>query len=94
MFLFAYPIDSSFILCYKTLKICCYRGYLFNFAKYGYAKRLCWLKVTKDDRIPTGFDEKRILHVEDGKAPPKGTPTLTHLEYRMKKILLGDDFLY
>ena len=49
---------------------------------------------TKDDWIPTGFDEKRIFHVEDGKAPPKGTPTLTHLEYRMKKILLGDDFLY
>ena len=41
MFLFVYPIDSSFILCYKTPKICCYRGYLFNFAKYGYAKRLC-----------------------------------------------------
>ena len=49
---------------------------------------------TEDDWIPTGFDEKRIFHVEDGKAPPKGTPTLTHLEYRMKKILLGDDFLY
>ena len=49
---------------------------------------------TKDDWIPAGFDEKRIFHVEDGKAPPKGTPTLTHLEYRMKKILLGDDFLY
>ena len=49
---------------------------------------------TKDDWIPTGLDEKRIFHVEDGKAPPKGTPTLTHLEYRMKKILLGDDFLY
>ena len=49
---------------------------------------------TKDDWIPTGSDEKRIFHVEDGKAPPKGTPTLTHLEYRMKKILLGDDFLY
>ena len=49
---------------------------------------------TKDDWIPTGFDEKRIFHVEDGKAPPKGTPILTHLEYRMKKILLGDDFLY
>ena len=49
---------------------------------------------TKDDWIPTGFDEKRIFHVEGGKAPPKGTPTLTHLEYRMKKILLGDDFLY
>ena len=49
---------------------------------------------TKDDWIPTSFDEKRIFHVEDGKAPPKGTPTLTHLEYRMKKILLGDDFLY
>ena len=49
---------------------------------------------TEDDWIPTGFNEKRILHVEDGKAPPKGTPTLTHLEYRMKKILLGDDFLY
>ena len=48
----------------------------------------------KEPRIPTGFDEKRIFHVEDGKAPPKGTPTLTHLEYRMKKILLGDDFLY
>ena len=49
---------------------------------------------TEDDWIPAGFDEKRIFHVEDGKAPPKGTPTLTHLEYRMKKILLGDDFLY
>ena len=49
---------------------------------------------TKNEWIPTGFDENRIFHVEDGKAPPKGTPTLTHLEYRMKKILLGDDFLY
>ena len=48
----------------------------------------------EDDWIPLGFDEKRIFHVEDGKAPPKGTPTLTHLEYRLKKILLGDDFLY
>ena len=48
----------------------------------------------EDDWIPKGFDENRIFHVEDGKAPTKGTPTLTHLEYRMKKILLGDSFLY
>ena len=51
-------------------------------------------KRTENDWIPTDFDEKRIFHVEDGNVPPKGTPTLTHLEYRMKKILLGDDFLY
>ena len=37
---------------------------------------------------------KSEFFMEGGKAPPKGTPTLTHLEYRMKKILLGDDFLY
>ena len=49
---------------------------------------------TGTDWIPKGFDENRIFHVEDGKVPPDGTPTLTHLEYRMKKILLGDDFLY
>ena len=49
---------------------------------------------TENDWIPTGIDENRIFHVEDGNVPPKGTPTLTHLEYRMKKILLGDDFLY
>lgn len=48
---------------------------------------------SENDWIPNGFDENRIFHVEDGKAPPKGTPTLTHLEYRMKKILLGDSFL-
>ena len=48
----------------------------------------------EDDWIPKGFDENRIFHVEDGKAPTKGTPTLIHLEYRMKKILLGDSFLY
>ena len=45
---------------------------------------------TENDWIP----EKHIFHVEDGKVPSDGTPTLTHLEYRMKKILLGDDFLY
>ena len=44
--------------------------------------------------IPNGFDEKRLFHVEDGKVPLDGSPTLAHLEYRMKKILLGDDFLY
>ena len=49
---------------------------------------------TGTDWIPKGFDENRIFHVEDGKVPPDGTPSLTHLEYRMKKILLGDDFLY
>ena len=49
---------------------------------------------TGTDWIPKGFDENRIFHVVDGKVPPDGTPTLTHLEYRMKKILLGDDFLY
>ena len=49
---------------------------------------------TETDWIPKGFDENRIFHVEDGKVPPDGTPSLTHLEYRMKKILLGDDFLY
>lgn len=49
---------------------------------------------TENDWIPEGFDEKQIFHVEDGKVPPDGTPTLTHLEYRMKKILLGDDFMY
>ena len=49
---------------------------------------------TGTDWIPKGFDENRIFHVEDGKVPPDGTPTLTHLEYRMKKILLGDYFLY
>lgn len=49
---------------------------------------------TKNDWIPTGFDDKRISHVEDGKVPPNGTPTLVHLEYRMKKILLGDDFSF
>ena len=48
----------------------------------------------EDDWIPKGFNENRIFHVEDGKAPTKGTPTLIHLEYRMKKILLGDSFLY
>ena len=49
---------------------------------------------TGTDWIPKGFDENRIFHVEDGKVPPDRTPTLTHLEYRMKKILLGDYFLY
>ena len=49
---------------------------------------------TGTDWIPKGFDENRIFHVVDGKVPPDGTPTLTHLEYRIKKILLGDDFLY
>ena len=49
---------------------------------------------TETDWIPKGFDENRIFHVIDGKVPPDGTPILTHLEYRMKKILLGDDFLY
>ena len=49
---------------------------------------------TENDWIPNGFDENRIFHVEDGKALPKGSPTLAHLEYRMKKILLGDSFLY
>ena len=47
---------------------------------------------SENDWIPKGFDENRIFHVEGGKAPTKGTPTLTHLEYRMKKILLGDSF--
>ena len=47
---------------------------------------------SENDWIPKGFDENRIFHVEVGKAPTKGTPTLTHLEYRMKKILLGDSF--
>ena len=51
-------------------------------------------EITENDRIPPGFDENRIFHVEDGKATPKGTPTLTHLEYRMKKILLGDSYLF
>ena len=49
---------------------------------------------TETDWIPKGFDKNRIFHVIDGKVPPDGTPILTHLEYRMKKILLGDDFLY
>ena len=49
---------------------------------------------TKNDWIPNGFDEKRVFHVEDGIVPLDGSPTLCHLEYRMKKILLGDDFLY
>ena len=49
---------------------------------------------TENDWIPSDLDENRIFHVEDGTVPPNGSPTLTHLEYRMKKILLGDDFLY
>ena len=49
---------------------------------------------TEDDWIPKGFDEKRIFHVEDGIVPPDGSPTLTHLEYRIKKVLLGDSFMY
>ena len=48
---------------------------------------------SENDWIPSNFDENRIFHVEDGIVPPNGSPTLTHLEYRMKKILLGDDFL-
>ena len=49
---------------------------------------------TENDWIPAGFDENRIFHVEDGIVPLDGSPTLTHLEYRMKKILLGDRFMY
>ena len=49
---------------------------------------------TEDDWIPKGFDEKRIFLVEDGIVPPDGSPTLTHLEYRIKKVLLGDSFMY
>ena len=49
---------------------------------------------TENDWIPSDLDENRIFHVEDGTVPPIGSPTLTHLEYRMKKILLGDDFFY
>lgn len=52
-----------------------------------------FMERTENAWIPKGFDEKRIFHVEDGKVPPDGTPTLSHLEYRIKKILLGDDFL-
>ena len=48
---------------------------------------------SENDWIPSDFDENRIFHVEDGIVPPNGSPSLTHLEYRMKKILLGDDFL-
>ena len=48
---------------------------------------------SENDWIPSDFDENRIFHVEDGIVPPIGSPSLTHLEYRMKKILLGDDFL-
>ena len=49
---------------------------------------------TENDWIPSDLDKNRIFHVEGGIVPPNGSPTLTHLEYRMKKILLGDDFLY
>ena len=52
-----------------------------------------FMERTENDWIPKGFDEKRIFYVEDGKVPPDGTPTLSHLEYRIKKTLLGDDFL-
>ena len=47
---------------------------------------------TKNDWVPTGFNERRIFHVEDGKVPPDGSPTLDHLRYRMKKILVGDAY--
>ena len=53
-----------------------------------------FMERTENDWIPKGFDEKRIFYVDDGNVPPDGTPTLSHLEYRIKKILLGDDFLY
>ena len=49
---------------------------------------------SKNDWIPPDLDENRIFHVEDGIVPPDGSPTLAHLEYRLKKILLGDSFLY
>lgn len=49
---------------------------------------------SKNDWIPPDFDENRIFHVEDGIVPPDGSPTLAHLQYRLKKILLGDSFWY
>ena len=47
---------------------------------------------TENDWIPSDLDENRIFHVEDGTVPPNGSPTLTHLEYRIRKFCLEMTF--
>lgn len=42
---------------------------------------------TKNDWIPTDFDERRIFHLEGGKI--RGNPALDQLEYCIKEILIG-----
>jgi len=42
---------------------------------------------TKNDWIPTDFDERRIFHLEGGKI--RGNPVLDQLEYCIKEILTG-----
>ena len=47
---------------------------------------------TKNDWIPTGFNERRVFHVPDGKVPPDGSPTLDQIQYCIKTILFGNDY--
>ena len=42
---------------------------------------------TKNDWIPTDFDERRIFHLEGGKI--RGNPVLDQLECCIKEILIG-----
>ena len=48
---------------------------------------------TKNDWIPTDFDEKRIFHLEGGKIQ-RENPALYQIEYCIKEILIGKTKLW